>query len=39
MLITLFSVERMALRFAGVDVDKDAHEKDDVPTIAEVKEI
>lgn len=38
-LIALFSVERIALRWSGVDVDKDAHEKDDVPTIAEVKEI
>lgn len=38
-LIVLFSLERIALRWSGVDVDKDAHEKDDVPTIAEVKEI
>ncbi len=39
-LITLFSVERIVLRWAGVDVDKDLHEReDDVPAIADVKEV
>ena len=39
-LIALFSVERIVLRWAGVDVDKDLHERDDdVPSIADVKEV
>jgi TRAP-type C4-dicarboxylate transport system permease small subunit len=39
-LIVLFSVERVVLRWAGVDVDKDVHERDDdVPSIADVKEV
>lgn len=39
-LITLFSVERVVLRWAGVDVDKDLHERDDdVPSVADVKEV
>jgi TRAP-type C4-dicarboxylate transport system permease small subunit len=39
LLITLFSLERIALRFAGVDVDKDLHEHDDVPSLDQVKEV
>ena len=39
-LIALFSVERIVLRWAGVDVDKDLHEREDeVPSIADVKEV
>jgi TRAP-type C4-dicarboxylate transport system permease small subunit len=38
-LIALFSVERIVLRWAGVDVDKDVHEMDEVPKISEVKEV
>ena len=39
-LIVLFSLERMVLRWSGVDVDKDFHERDDdVPSIADVKEV
>ena len=38
-LITLFSVERIALRWSGVDVDQDLHEKDEIPSISEVKEV
>jgi len=38
-LIALFALERMALRWAGVDVDRDAHADDEVPTIADVKEV
>ncbi|HQZ11376.1 MAG TPA: TRAP transporter small permease [Devosia sp.] len=39
-LIVLFSVERMVLRWAGVDVDKDLHERDDeIPSVADVKEV
>jgi TRAP-type C4-dicarboxylate transport system permease small subunit len=34
-LIVLFSLERMVLRWSGVDVDKDVH--DEVPSIADVK--
>jgi TRAP-type C4-dicarboxylate transport system permease small subunit len=37
-LIALFSVERMVLRWAGVDVDKDPH-LDNVPDVADAKEI
>ena len=37
-LIALFSVERIVLRWAGVDVDKDLHEED-VPSIADVREV
>ncbi len=36
-LIVLFSLERMALRWSGVDVDKDLH-LDDVPDLDTVKE-
>jgi TRAP-type C4-dicarboxylate transport system permease small subunit len=38
-LIVLFAVERIVLRWAGVDVDKDLHEKDDIPSIDDVKEV
>ena len=39
-LIVLFSLERIVLRWSGVDVDKDLHERDDdVPSIADVKEV
>ena len=37
-LITLFSLERIVLRWSGVDVDMDAHEED-VPSLSEVKEV
>jgi len=37
-LIALFSVERIVLRWAGVDVDKDPH-LEDVPDVADAKEI
>jgi len=38
-LIALFSLERIALRWSGVDVDKDLHEEDEIPAIADVKEV
>jgi TRAP-type C4-dicarboxylate transport system permease small subunit len=40
-LIVLFSVERIVLRWAGVDVDKDLHERDDnvVGSVSDVKEV
>jgi TRAP-type C4-dicarboxylate transport system permease small subunit len=38
-LIVLFSIERIVLRWAGVDVDKDLHEPDDVPRVDDVKEV
>jgi TRAP-type C4-dicarboxylate transport system permease small subunit len=38
-LIALFSLERIVLRWSGVDVDVDLHEKDEVPSVAEAKEI
>jgi TRAP-type C4-dicarboxylate transport system permease small subunit len=38
-LIVIFSLERTVLRWAGVDVDQDVHERDDVPSIADVKEV
>lgn len=38
-LIALFSLERTALRWSGVDVDKDIHDDDDVPSLSEVKEV
>ena len=39
-LIVLFSLERMVLRFAGVDVDKDLHERDDeIPDVSNVREV
>ncbi len=39
LLIALFSLERMALRWSGVDVDRDLHEQDDVPPLTEPKEV
>jgi TRAP-type C4-dicarboxylate transport system permease small subunit len=39
-LILLFSFERLALRWAGVDVDRDVHdETDEIPDATQVKEI
>lgn len=38
-LITLFSLERIALRWSGVEVDRDVHLSHDVPSIADVKEV
>jgi TRAP-type C4-dicarboxylate transport system permease small subunit len=39
-LITLFSVERVVLRWAGADVDRDLHERDDdAPSVSDVKEV
>ena len=38
-LIVLFSVERIVLRWAGVDVDRDLHERDEPPAVDEVKEV
>jgi TRAP-type C4-dicarboxylate transport system permease small subunit len=39
-LIVLFSLERIVLRWAGVNVDKDLHDRgDDVPAAADVKEV
>ena len=39
-LIALFSAERVVLRWAGIDVDKDLHEQDDdIPSLADVKEV
>jgi len=37
-LIALFSLERIVLRWSGVDVDKDLHDTD-LPTAADVREI
>ena len=38
-LISLFSLERIVLRWSGVDVDRDEHADDEVPSLAEVKEV
>lgn len=38
-LILLFSAERIALRWSGVDVDQDVHDQDEVPSVADVKEV
>ena len=38
-LIALFSVERIVLRWAGVDIDKDLHEHDEIPTAKDVVEM
>lgn len=38
-LISLFSLERIALRWAGIDVDRDAHQEDAAPSIQDVKEV
>ena len=37
-LIALFSLERVALRWSGVDVDADLHDLEEVPSVNEVKE-
>ena len=37
-LIALFSLERIVLRWSGVDVDMDVHDLDEVPSVHEVKE-
>jgi TRAP-type C4-dicarboxylate transport system permease small subunit len=37
-LISLFSLERIVLRWSGVDVDHDEHADDEVPSLAEVRE-
>ena len=38
-LISLFSVERIVLRWSGVDVDKDLHEHDEIPRAKDVVEM
>ncbi len=38
-LIALFSAERILLRWSGVEVDQDLHERDDFPTVDPVKEL
>lgn len=38
-LIALFSVERIVLRWSGVNIDSDIHDQDEVPSISEVKEV
>ncbi|WEX08776.1 TRAP transporter small permease [Chelativorans sp. AA-79] len=38
-LILLFSAERIALRWSGVDVDQDLHDADDISTVAEAREV
>jgi len=38
-LISLFSLERMALRWSGADIDRDVHLDDEIPSIADVKEV
>ncbi len=39
-LIVLFSVERIVLRWAGVEVDTDLHEREDeIPSVADVREV
>ena len=38
-LIALFSLERIALRFSGADVDHDLHDDDEVPSMSDVKEV
>jgi TRAP-type C4-dicarboxylate transport system permease small subunit len=39
-LIVLFSVERVVLRWAGINVDRDLHDRDDeVPDISDVREV
>ena len=37
-LISLFSLERIVLRWSGVDVDRDLNADEDVPSLAEVRE-
>lgn len=36
-LIILFCIERVVLRFAGVDVDRDVHDENEVPEIGEAE--
>jgi len=38
-LTLLFSAERIVLRWSGVDVDQDLHDEDEVPSVADVKEV
>jgi len=38
-LITLFSLERIVLRWVGVDIDRDPNQDSDVPSISSVKEV
>jgi TRAP-type C4-dicarboxylate transport system permease small subunit len=38
-LITLFSVERIVLRWAGVDIDRDPNQESGTPSISDVKEV
>lgn len=38
-LIVLFSLERIVLRWSGVDVDRDIHDADEMPAVAEAKEV
>jgi TRAP-type C4-dicarboxylate transport system permease small subunit len=38
-LIAIFSIERIVLRWSGVEVDQDVHELDEVPSVAEVREV
>ena len=39
LLISLFALERIVLRWSGIDVDRDPNAKDDVPSMADVKEV
>jgi TRAP-type C4-dicarboxylate transport system permease small subunit len=38
-LIVLFALERIAMRWAGVDIDHDPHGSDEIPSISDVKEV
>ena len=38
LLIALFSLERIVLRWSGVDVDHDRHADDDVPSLSDARE-
>jgi hypothetical protein len=38
LLIALFSLERIVLRWSGVDVDRDRHADDDVPSLSDARE-
>jgi TRAP-type C4-dicarboxylate transport system permease small subunit len=37
-LIALFSLERILMRWSGVDIDRDLHDADEVPSLTDVKE-
>lgn len=37
-LITLFSLERIVMRWSGVDIDDDAHADEEIPSLSDVKE-